>query len=233
MTRDHEDNLERRAADTQLWKELTSEGFTGPKYHLFRDELARYGISVLRAWMCTGRIFQLTAARGLALHPTEEELEELHRKPEIRDDLAMMTVAVALPRFRDDALAEGGWRADGGASLTTYFMGKCLSVFPNEFREHRVQQRKWQRQDGCDPTGTAQPTTAVTDPSAEIVGNMRVCADLARADIREASIVALTIDGYSQEEIVEILRETSIRAVEGVMRRWRRKEQRRAREEGA
>ncbi len=34
-----------------------------------------------------------------------------------------MTVALALPRFRELALVRGGWRYEGGASLATYFMG--------------------------------------------------------------------------------------------------------------
>ena len=232
-TREQQERLERRAADKELRDELASAGFTGPKYQAFQEELARYGMSVLSAWMYTGYIFQLTAARGFALHPTEQELEELHRKPEIRDEHAVMTVALALARFREQALAGGGWRPEGGANLATYFMGACLYVFPNEFRKRRVQQMKWQLQNHPDPAVTSPPTAAVTDPGVVVAGKLRVCADLARADPREAAIVALTIDGYSQEEIVETLDETSIRAIEGVLYRWRIKEQQRLSEGGA
>jgi hypothetical protein len=42
------------------------------------------------------------------------------------------------------------------------------------------------------------------------------------------AIVALTVDGYSQEEIVEPLGEASVRAVQGVLYRWRTKERQRA-----
>jgi hypothetical protein len=37
----------------------------------------------------------------------------------MREELADITVALALPKFRDQALIGGGWRADGGASLST------------------------------------------------------------------------------------------------------------------
>ena len=106
-------------------------------------------------------------------------------------------------------------------------MGACLYVFPNEFRKRRVQQEKWRRQDRRHPAVNGHPVGSVTDPGITVPGNLRVLENLARADSREAAIVALTIDGYSQEEIVEVLGETSIRAVEGVLYRWRGKEQRR------
>lgn len=96
-----DEGLRRRAADQELRDELARHDFGGSRYHRFREELARYGTAVLRA--C----------------PTDAELEELHRDSDARDDLANMTVAVALPRFRDRALAGGSWRADGGAALPT------------------------------------------------------------------------------------------------------------------
>jgi DNA-directed RNA polymerase specialized sigma24 family protein len=50
---------------------------------------------------------------------------------------------------------------------------------------------------------------------------MRVREDLGRMDPRTRAIVALRMDGYRQEEIAEMLGETSVRAVEGVLYRWR------------
>jgi hypothetical protein len=47
--------------------------------------------------MHSGYVFKLSASRGFALHPSAAELEELHREPAARDELANMTVAVALP----------------------------------------------------------------------------------------------------------------------------------------
>jgi hypothetical protein len=40
------------------------------------------------------------------------------------------------------------------------------------------------------------------------------------------------MDGYRQEEITEMLGETSVRAVEGVLYRWRRKQSRLGNEGG-
>lgn len=223
-TRRQQENLARREADRELLAELAACDFTGRRYKRFEEELAGYGMSVLRGWMHSGYIFELTAARGFALNPSEFELEELTRDSDIREELAIMTVALALPRFRKNALVGGGWRFDGGASLSTYFMGACLYVFPNELRKRRVQRKKWMLQDRGDPALTALRDETTSNPAALAVGNIRVRDDLKRVDPRTRAIVALTIDGYTQEEIVELLDEKSVRAVEGVLHRWRTKE---------
>jgi DNA-directed RNA polymerase specialized sigma24 family protein len=111
-------------------------------------------------------------------------------------------------------------------------MGACLYVFPNEFRKRRVQLKKWQLQNYGDPAVTAPQADHIADPAVLAVGNLRVREDLTRADPRERAIVALTIDGYSQDEIVEMLGEQSVRAIEGVLYRWRTKEKGRIGEGG-
>ena len=217
-----QENLQRRAADQRLLDELAAHDFSGREYQRFQEELARYGISVLRAWMHSGYVFKLVSARGLPLHPTELELEELQRDADVRQELAGMTVAVALPRFRDRALVGGEWRPDGGASLATYFMGACLYVFPNEFRRRRVQREKWERQDGGDPAVTMNEIDTASDPAVIATDSIHIRERLLAADPRTRAILALTLDGYQQDEIVEMLGESSVRAVEGVLYRWRR-----------
>jgi RNA polymerase sigma factor (sigma-70 family) len=151
------ENAVRRLNDQVLVAELAASGFRGPLYEATISELATYALAVLMAWMRTGYIFKLTTARGLVLHPTDAELESLHRdENDVREELASMTVAAALPRFQ-----LGGWRAEGGASLTTYFMGACLYVFPNEFR-------KWRRRAYELPVAEI-PDAQVDDPTEEVV----------------------------------------------------------------
>jgi hypothetical protein len=211
----------RIAADQKLVEVLRVGGFAGAQFDRFRDELARYAVSVLSGWMYSGYVFQLAAERGLVLRPTAAELDELHRDPGLRQELAVMVVAVALPGFRAHALVGGGWRTDGGASLTTYFLGACLTVFPNEFRKHRSQRHRWQAQDDSGQKATQSRAATADDPADLVAGTMRVREDLARMDPRTRAIVALRMDGYRQEEIAEMLGKTSVRAVEGVLYRWR------------
>lgn len=209
------------AGDRKLVEVLATCGFAGPGFDRFRDELARYAVSVLSAWMYSGYVFQLAARRGFALRPTAAELDELHRDSSVRQELAVMIVAVALPAFREHALVGGGWRANGGASLTTYFLGACLTVFPNEFRKHRSQRQRWQAQDASGQKAAGSRPAAIGDPADLIAGTMRVREDLAHMDPRTRAIVALRMDGYREEEIAELLGEASVRAVEGVLYRLR------------
>ena len=120
------------------------------------------------------------------------------------------------------ALIDGEWRYDGGASLPTYFMGACLYVFPNEFRRRRVQLEKWRRQNGRDPAVSMPEAELRSDPAVLATGKIHVLDHVKRhRSDRARDIVALTLDQYSQDEIVELLGERSIRAVEGVLYRWR------------
>jgi DNA-directed RNA polymerase specialized sigma24 family protein len=226
--RQAEERLQRRLADRELLDRLSDACFQGDEYDAFADDLARYAIPVLRGWMYTGFIFSVTAKRGYRLEPSEAELHELRRDSALRGDLAMMTVAKALPFFRRRALLAGGWTVDGGASLTTYFTGACVFNFPNEFRQHRrARQQRFRVQRDYESSvisSIAAAAAAAQDPATLVASNLRVEDCLGRLDDRARTIVELSMDGYTQAEIVEMLGETSVRGVEGVMYRFRTEE---------
>jgi len=219
-----QENLERQTADDRLRKEMTRQNFAGPLYRNFEHELARYAHSVLRGWMYTGYVFQLLAGRRFRLHASETELAELAADSDLREELATMTVALALPRFKERALVGGGWTYQGGASLPTYFMGACLYVFPNEFRRWRAQRLRWRRQDWNETVTRDPDHSQTTNPAVLAAGNLRVADHLGQLSPREAAIVTMKMDGYTLEEIAETLGEASVRAVEGVLYRWRTRE---------
>jgi DNA-directed RNA polymerase specialized sigma24 family protein len=229
--RRHE-SLQRRLADQQLIQTLAEDNFAGRRYERFEGELAAYGISVLRGWMHSGYVFRIAAGRGFNLAPTEYELEKMVRDTDIREELANMTVALALPRFREQALVGGGWRLDGGASLPTYFMGACVYVFPNEFRKWRVYKRKYTWAARMEAVKLGPVGDPVSDPARLAVGNIRVLDELKDLDPRTAAVVAATMHGYSQEEIAELLELPSARTVEGILYRWRAKARPRERRGG-
>jgi hypothetical protein len=108
-----QENLQRLIADERLVAALATAGFTGSGYRRFEEELADYGVSVLRAWMRSGFVFTLNGRAGISVHATASEFDELARDPDARDELANMTVAVSLSHFRDrpcqpsDLLGEG------------------------------------------------------------------------------------------------------------------------------
>jgi RNA polymerase sigma factor (sigma-70 family) len=216
-----EERQSRREADHDLINRLAADGFAGPRYDRFVTELARYAIAVLRAWMYSGAIFAMTAKHGYLLNPHDKELEKLFFDSDTREELALMTVAVTLPQFRERALIDGGWRADGGAGLTTYFLGACLKTFPNELRTLRRQQRRWQRQDECETSIPARAGDATDDPAVITTGQISVMEALDRTDERARQILALRMERYSLPEIAELLG-LSVRAVEAVLYRLRK-----------
>lgn len=220
------EDLDRRRYDQKLVRLLAQDGFQGPRYERFEEKLARYGISVLRAWMHSGYIFQLVAERGLGLHPHERELEELGSNSDLREELATMTVACALVRFRQRALVEGGWTSEGGASITTYFMGACVFEFPNEFRKHRLSEQRHRRALQRQQEVYESPVSPGS-AADEVLGPQHVRDALKEiSDPRTRAALALALDGYTHEEIQELLEATSIRAVEGLLYRWRTKAKR-------
>ncbi len=224
-TTDHD--VQPALSDHELVETLKARGFAGPLYDRFRDDLARYAMSVLVGWMRSGYIFHLTTRRGLALHPTERDLDRLRRDADVSTEIASAVVAVALRRFRDEALVGGGWRQDRGASLTTYFVGACVPAFANEFRRYSAEARRIRAQDSAAVVVMPPEADQAADPANVAIGIMSVRNELAGLDPRTRAVVALRIDGYDLQEIAEILGETSVRAVEGVLYRWRTKERNR------
>lgn len=220
-----EEQLTSRWADAAVIAELRTDGFAGPRYDRFAEDLSRYGLGVMQGWLHSGHAFKVTASRGYPLYPTEEELEEFALQHEAREQVAVMTVVKALPSFRQRALLGAGWTPEGGASITTYFMGACAYTLPGEIRARRAQRVRWAQQNQVDAElTTVRNSRAVTDAAVLATGNMWVRDVLARASDGAQPTLALTLDGYSQEEIAELLGLSSERAVEGRLHRWRQAE---------
>ncbi|MFE4999262.1 RNA polymerase sigma factor [Streptomyces mirabilis] len=218
-----QEGIDRRTADGRMVELLAKDNFTGPRYERFQEELVRYGISVLRGWMHSGYIFELVAQRGFSLNPHELDLEDLTTDSELRQELATMTIARALPRFRQHAFIDGGWSVEGGASLTTYFMGACAYCFPNEWRRHCTAEARHRRAVRREKELYEPPVSTYT-VAQEVLSNLSVLDELDEIeDPRQRAVVALTLDGYSQDEIREIVGMPTVRAVEGLLYRWRAK----------
>ncbi len=174
---------------------------------------------MLDGWLRSGKIFAKVAEATFPLWPSGAELEELARDGDARDELADSTVAVALAHFHQRSMIEGGWRPAGGRSLTIYFIGACLLEFPNEMKRFRRSRR-----------------TRVTEfPATEVIENLpagRPGLDtsplrdlLDGLDERTRRVLELKLDGYRHTEIAE-LTGMKVRAVEGVLYRWRQKHRR-------
>jgi DNA-directed RNA polymerase specialized sigma24 family protein len=205
------------AADAALFARLVADRFAGPVYEQCRATLARYAYKVLRR----GNIFELCASKkikGLPKSPswdgwTNEDI----------DDLLQETVIGGLNVFRQEALAGRGWRPDGGASLRTYFIHRCLFVFAAVYRRNHLDRNR--RAAAIAALAAAQQARPVHAPDAAEVAVNKVAAEerLANLSPRERVVVQLAAAGYSYAEISGLLADgTSLRRVEGMINRYRK-----------
>lgn len=125
---------ERLSADRAIVLALTADGFTGPRYDLFRHEVMAYGYQVLVGWIRRGVMFNECRSHGLHLAVSPSIRERLSTAFEDAHDLAATTVAQTFPKFVEKGLVEGRWDPGKGASLKSYFIGACVYTFPNVYR---------------------------------------------------------------------------------------------------
>lgn len=194
--------------DVDLLTRLQLQGFQGPDYRIFTEELARYGVAVLTAWMYTGDIFTKAKERGFGLPP----LPDSGWTREDREDLAHDTVVHALIKFREQVLVPGRWKPEKGAALKTFFIGQCLIRFPNFYRAWLQQQAEHRRILLTDDPA-ADLDRALGDVADGVARRDTIDRELAKLGPRLSTIVLLTERGYDQTEIAQRLG-TTRKAVE-------------------
>jgi DNA-directed RNA polymerase specialized sigma24 family protein len=209
------DRAARLRTDRDLWDLLTAQGFAGPAYAVFEEELASYGYQVMTDWLRTGYIFVQCWNTGIMLSSWPVPAHEL-------EDLAQETVAEALGAFKRKALQQGGWCPDGGASLKTYFTRALCLQFANSWKK-RLRARGTVTVSSLEmlPSDTESGEPGPAEISWQRDAIRRGLADI-KSEMTRMALV-LTEDGYEQEEIAEILGpDVTPRAVEGYLRRHRR-----------
>ncbi len=192
------DYLERLAADRDLIRFMQLSGFadTTEEWRQFAMALAEYGYGVFRAWFGTGEIVRRLAARDVRgrsdlpapFRLTEDEVQELSAELIIR----------GIRSFRENVLVRGRWRADGGATLKTFFVGHLLFMVPTTFRQ-------WRRDGGSeslfDPN--APPKIPVPGVSASDRADLRLLLATVRSQLTAevALLFELQAEGWSLAQI--------------------------------
>lgn len=225
---DREERVIRLAADRAAFERLLAGEFTGPDWDRYAEALAGYGVAVMKAWLCTGYIFALSSAKNRPVKPTDEDREALRTTPTLREDIAHAVVVQGLILFRTTALAGKGWNPEGGASITTYFMGACVLSFANEFNRHQRSEHRWRMGSQAAPSrlpdeANSMWSTSDSDPAGIVVGNDSVARLMDSLSTREKEMLKLRLEGYEFAEIAEITGDKSARKVEGVLYRMRKK----------
>lgn len=182
-----QERMENLLLDAARVQRLRAGGFCGSDYELFKAALAAYGLAVMRAWIRRGEIFNLAAHCGRPVqagHDVRQHLAIAAGHDDC-DELAVETVAVALHRFREDALVNRRWSIEGGATLNTFFVGACILAFPNVFRvwlcaeyEPRHHLRRYDLVPDDGQTSLWADTNPGTDPADTAVRNTMLASAL-------------------------------------------------------
>lgn len=195
----------RLEADRELYAILKADGFIGPNWDVFANEIARYGLAVIRGWLRSRQIFakckeKNAAAPDLPQHVTDD--------PVAVNSIADEVVALAIVKFRDKVLAQGRWDPDrrgARATLKSFFIGQCLFQYANAARGWLAENANLTRLLTEHELATATPLTM--QPSTDDVIREIAAAALRNgaSNERAALILALDSQDYSRKEIADEL----------------------------
>jgi hypothetical protein len=203
-------------ADLITWLALNS--FAGPDYDRFEHELARYGNSVILAWIRKGVIFGKCREKGLGGLP--EPPTGAMTRPDVAEELAGETVAKSLHYFRENVLLRNSWNPARGASIKSFFVGQCLFRFPNIYRA-------WLKHEADIGTTLVDDLALLdrsvsgpgTDPADLAAIRQEIDTQLGHLPERTRRMMVFTAAGWSQEIAAEL--STTEKAVERALNYYR------------
>ncbi|HMR94841.1 MAG TPA: hypothetical protein PKE05_04845 [Microthrixaceae bacterium] len=199
--------LQQFSTETDEWRELAAA-------------LLEYGYAVFLAWTVTGQVRGMAARHGRGGVWGIERLPERLRLPEDQaHDLVMDLLLVSVDRFRVRTLMAGRWSAIGGASLTTFFVGRCLMELPDVYEQwDRKQVRTFGlRGDGVH-VDDGRFSTNPAEPAIDAATLDDIFDGGANTDEEVRAMFELQHCGYSLTEIAEMLSAAGHQATEASVR---------------
>jgi hypothetical protein len=219
-----DEHLDRMLGDQELLLRLQLSSYAPRDWLPVAAEFARYGLGVLEPWIGTGRIFGKVYDRtGFRLQPPPDDA--LDR--DAANELAVDTVMASLTSFLENVLKKGGWDATRGASLKTFFIGKCLWEFPNVYKRWRRKAARWTGV-VLDGDGKAVERAAGTTAGADAqVLREAAAAEALRLLSRDTARRAFVLQemGYTHDEIAVEIGVVDAKAVENLLGYQRRRAQ--------
>ncbi|WP_310726216.1 hypothetical protein [Streptomyces sp. N2A] len=200
-----------RAADGELFEQLQADGFEGPRFEMLQDRLWLYGWSVLRAWMRDGTIIARCRERRIYFPAPYTEVEEMMRRDEVRQEIAIDCVGRAVPPFMSDSLRD--WSPNGGRSLNTFFLHLALWFYRDAYRQwaggYRQRMRELLGPDAVpvyDPDFEEWVRVPVPGPENQTILQETLDLILAQAPMEERAVCkAMLATDATQEQIAEQL----------------------------
>jgi hypothetical protein len=206
------ESIDRMAADVELVTDMALEGYDGPVWRQFANELAKYGVAVFRSWIATGSIYRHCADKGWPVKRLSRSFDE----DEV-EGLADETVTEALHHFRGGVLMKHKWDSRRGATLRTYFIGQCLIRFPNVYNAFRRDVIRYEHE----PTDELEPLIRLSDlspaPERHVVPHViSVNALESVKSPKVRKVMLMTAEGWMQADIATELGTTE-KAVERML----------------
>ena len=118
--------------DRDILAALAKEDFQGPMWDRFAQDLATFGIGVMRGWIMSGRIYEELRARNI--HHSVGGGQWGALTLDEATTIAVETTARAIVSYRDMMLLNGWWSPEDGDSITASFITQCLIQFPLVYR---------------------------------------------------------------------------------------------------
>ncbi|SEF38424.1 hypothetical protein SAMN05421837_12155 [Amycolatopsis pretoriensis] len=209
--------------DVRLLHALQAEGLHGTLWTELSNRLARYGLSVMKAWIHSGEIYKRAKLKRRAVERARPPLST-----EEAIAVAMDTVAEGIALFKKKGLEQRDWNPAGGARLSTYFIGSCVLCFPNVHRG-QLTQRSRSDQDVFVSDFDLEFGASVTQSAEdEVVGRMGI-VDTLRGGRRGRRggypddvvnlVVLYHMEDYKSAEIAELISSESAKYSSSTVRK--------------
>lgn len=191
--------------DRRIVELLADENFEGPDYQKLAARLVQYGWPVIIKWTGTGEIFRKARLAG---RPVPADMITTLWTPDDRREIATDSIIEGLKLFREYGLVRGRWRPDGGASLTTYFVGATIRtfrpVYKTWYRTRQIHQAELVTDVSHDTMPGEIPDQRALDPCSTAATHDAVARLLPFVtDAQALEGLVLRAAGYTQAEAAE------------------------------
>jgi len=134
--------------------------------------------------------------------------------------MARDTAAKGLANFRARGLKGGGWKADGGSTMESYFIRGCLFAFPNIYTMHVNEFKMAQQGHEFLSLDDEELHPKVADIAGQVILGVEVDKIIeAQPSLKLKRLLIYKAYGYTNSEIVAL---TDYETVAAVKTAWRR-----------
>lgn len=207
--------------DSRLVELVRSAGKNSPEFRWFEATLYDFGVGTLTKMSKDGQLLSQLHKRGIRIRPrTRDYAQNLPR-------LIFFAVQTALPKFLQRQILDGGWNANGGASVGTFFVRSCLYSFATEHnrfcREESGEDEELIGDFGDERLAQGRPLGIPAAPDPESTAIARNLIEQLLPPGTNPHIILMFLRQAQQRTIAEIADELDIsaNAVTGAMRRYR------------